>query len=195
MSADHDWLEDLPYDPEQPERAKPTMNPLDTLPGLAGYLLGRIEWLRKHDLALAFRDEIKAAVDRCREALDGQGEAKVTLKNAVCLSGDCAGRVVATVPPLHYGNVTIQCQTCETVWQGGEWLAAGGHIDREDVLRPVWVSTAQAALSLGVSDRTVQRWTATGRLACEVRARGQRRIVMVQQADVNTMREAREAGA
>lgn len=188
-----DWLDDMPYDPPARKRKIEPPNPLDSLTGLAAYLLRPkvLEFIRQSDLALSFHDEMKATIERVWLVIDSQGEAKVQMRNAVCLEPDCAGAIVATVPPLHYGDPTIRCTTCEHVWTGVEWRQAGGYIERGDVVRPVWISIREAADSLGVTDRHVRSLVAAGRLGCHQFSPRRR---LVRQDHVIQLRDRRQAG-
>lgn len=167
--------------------------PADTLPALARWLTepARLEWLRKSDLALSFHDEVKVAVERARVIIDRPQDREATVPAGTHEA--CGGQVVGHLPPEDDKNrqaVWGECEGCGRRWEAVEFSNLWKQMRPSDVLRPVWVSTADAAEMLGVKDATVRDYVKRGRLRCEVKARGARRVILVRQADVLALRRA-----
>lgn len=183
-----DWLDDIPYEHERPKPHAPEQ-PRNTLAGIARWLAHPtvLEFMRKHELGRDFHDEIKAAVERCRVAIERPQDKET--RTPLGPHEGCGGQVMALLPPEGKGEASAECE-CGQKWTALEMPNLARHLLPDDS-RPVWVSTAYAAGVLGVSDRTVRGYAQDGRLRCDVRSRGKRRIVMVRQSDVTEMQAKR----
>lgn len=127
--------------------------PADTLPAMAGWLLPLCGWLRGRDYGPECIDEITAAVDQARRAVDIPA---VSVYVGPC---ECGAAVYART-----GSPVGACRECGAQWgvaEQREWMrqAAEDHL-----MTAAEIARATSRPSAVVSPGTVRSWASRGRL-------------------------------
>ena len=153
--------------------------PADTMPAMALWLLARINRIVVHPAADDVHAEIVGAVRYAWRVVDLPAN-RTTFPVGPCPEAGCQGEVRVFIPARPDVSPRMECQACETRWETSQWYRAGRRIlERRGVTLPR-VDVQVAALTLGVTDRTIRRWVEAGRLANH----GDARRILVDMAEL-----------
>ena len=134
------------------------------LAAMAKWLLGHVEWLRHHRAGHEAVEELTAAVWEVARVIDRPSN-RTTFLLGPCPEFECTGEVRVFIPANEDWPAHMSCRVCGARWDSVQFLNAGKRIlaTEAERIRP-YVSSSAAAVALGVSVRTVQRWIVRGEL-------------------------------
>lgn len=123
--------------------------PADTMPAMAAYLLGQLEWIRHHRAAAEAVEQIRDAVDGAVRAVDLTPNSSTFLVGP-CPEDDeqgvpCPGQVRAYIPRQLDREARMACGACGTAWEPARWMRAGRRILARRTAEPTYRNEGGAA--------------------------------------------------
>jgi hypothetical protein len=138
--------------------------PADSLPAMAGWLIGEVRWLRRHPDAASMYHDITHAVGRIRQVVDRAPNLVYAGPCGALVGADTAAHRCGADMYATPGAAVVTCQACRThhdVEQRRDWMRDAL---KEYLLTATEIARAMTSPSQEVRADRIWQWASRGRL-------------------------------